>query len=254
MSETGRTDYDTQNSNFKLTEKKQTTTMVKSKELKRLRKAIDQAERLVPDPLPLLDLPTPDFTATFYNTPLPSPLLEACLALFQSNMASYHTKDADTYMDEKRSELTHRTARIIVIHHTRTPITTTTQNDRTDAAAVPTQPTLAAFLHYRFCLDDDDDPTAAVVYMYELQVALRRRGLGRALGRTTLRIARQAQLPRVLLTVHTTNTAARALYEQALQFSIDASSPSQHGDFSVDYEIMSFDCQQEPEDDQADGK
>ena len=42
----------------------------------------------------------------------------------QSNMASCHTYDADTYMDGKRSELTHGTARhelsqSIILHHPR---------------------------------------------------------------------------------------------------------------------------------------
>lgn len=200
--------------------------MVKSKELKRFRKAIEQAERSVADPLQYLQLPSDaDLTATYHKSGLPDDTLQQCLDIFQANMHVYYSRSDRTgsqdYLAEKRAEFSHRTARWVLVRDT------TSQ--------------LAALLHYRFCLDDDDDPTAAVLYLYELQIAsqYQRQGLGRALCQMVLRLAAASRpIDTVMLTVHKANRAAMALYTTVMGMQIDPSSPSQHEE-ETDYEILS---------------
>ena len=67
------------------------------------------------------------------------------------------------------------------------------------------------FVHYRFVIEED----AAVMYVYELQIAqaARRRGLGKFLVMLCESLARKAGVSGVLLTVQTANEHATKFYE-----------------------------------------
>jgi len=208
--------------------------MVKSKKLKIFRKRIDQAERLVSDPFPLLQHSVGsenNLEASYYNTPLPSPLLQSCLKLYHTNMHAYYSihRTVEEETTDKQNEFTHRTARFTILRKKK-------NNDNNTLAA--TTPSLAGYLHYRFCCDDDEDPSEVVLYVYELQIAERGQGLGKLLLQTAERIAVTAGLSRIMLTVSKRNTDAMAFYRH-MGLTIDATSPSQHGENNEDYEILS---------------
>lgn len=92
-------------------------------------------------------------------------------------------------------------------------------------------------------LSPSDDPTAAVLYVYEVQLAagVQRSGLGQHLMRLVELVALHARMPHVMLTVFKSNAAAMALYRQKLNYQIDASSPSRCGNGACPYEILSLD-------------
>ena len=110
---------------------------------------------------------------------------------------------------------------------------------------------VAAFLHYRFLVEEED----AVVYIYELQVSSthKRKGLGKFLVCLAECLGRKfnakvgadaaARLSKVMLTVHHTNTSARAFYER-LKYRMDDISPSLtdpegFAEDEYDYDILS---------------
>lgn len=98
------------------------------------------------------------------------------------------------------------------------------------------------FVHLRYVLDEEDEQPAdaAVLYIYEIQLApsLQRRGVGGRLMALSERLAVGLGLRKMKLTVFRTNKAALAFYREKLGYAVDASSPSKWG---VDecYEILS---------------
>jgi ribosomal protein S18 acetylase RimI-like enzyme len=151
-----------------------------------------------------------------------SPTLEKqCLQLFERNMGDlYNQSSWGLDMKEKRVEIQHEHARFLVV--------TDEPNN------------LLAFCHFRFDWNDDDDPTEAVLYVYEIQVhdSMRRAGLGRRLMSILELVARQAGLNKTMLTVFKDNTAAWNFYTKKLTYKVDDTSPSLYGE-EVDYEILS---------------
>jgi ribosomal protein S18 acetylase RimI-like enzyme len=98
------------------------------------------------------------------------------------------------------------------------------------------------FVHLRYVLDEEDEQAqdAAVLYVYEIQLApaLQRRGVGGRLMALSERLALGLGLRKMKLTVFRTNAAALAFYQQKLGYAVDASSPSK---WKLDecYEILS---------------
>ena len=249
------------------------TTMVKSKELKILRKRLERAEK-VRDPLPavmascnekisfpcsldddaaktVLSLEyasSADLCSNNNNKEQPL-LLQQCLDLFQANMGDlYRNSRWGLNLDEKREEFRHKKARFLLVRATRNnsiqekPSAAAEQEEEeASPSSSDDVSSLAAFVHFRFCYDDDDSPEAAVLYVYEIQVAPahRRRGLGRRLMAVVESVARAVDLPLVMLTVFKKNEAALQFYQKKLGYQIDPSSPSQHGELVEDYEILS---------------
>ena len=248
------------------------TITMKAKELKILRKKIDKADRL-PNPLEALVgqsfandaysltkqneddennrpnslyqlLPNnfdntnrTKFSIQWANSHKDIPLLfPQMISLFEANMASlYEASSWGLDLEAKTEELQHRKARFLVV-------TTSNNNDsnENDTTTLPQQ--LAAFCHYRFDYDDDQYPSCAALYLYEIQVAAAHQShrLGHALMDTLQHIARDAGMPKVMLTVFKANTRAMGFYRYKLGYEIDEISPSQNDDFA-DYEILSKD-------------
>ena len=222
--------------------------MVKSKELKLLRKTLEKADK-VRDPLEqvarvpgfpfdpsseqepftlhyataqdLLDFSNPE-ESNINTTAKTTITIQQCLDLFETNMADlYQSSSWGLNMDEKRSEFSHKKTRYLLLVQ---------------------QPTneLVAFVCFRFELDDKEQPTVAVLYVYEIQVAAayRRQGLGGKLMKVIEQVARAVGLPKIMLTVFKRNRDALQFYRDKMRYRIDASSPSQHS-ASEDYEILS---------------
>ncbi len=86
------------------------------------------------------------------------------------------------------------------------------------------------FIHLRYVLDEEDEAAtdAAVLYIYEIQLApaLQRRGVGRRLMALSEKLARAFGLRKMKLTVFQTNAAALSFYRERLGYAVDASSPS----------------------------
>lgn len=187
--------------------------------LKLLRKQVDKASK-TKNLLSQINIPdVPGYTLSYESEKLPD--LDDCLKLFQENMADlYKNSSWGLDMGEKRAEFTHKTARFLLVR--------TLESE------------LAAFVHFRFCLDDDEEPTRAVLYVYEIQVAsqYRRQGLGRQLMSIVEEIAKTTCLKVIMLTVFASNGPALTFYQEKLQYEIDETSPSNY-DKIVDYEILS---------------
>jgi ribosomal protein S18 acetylase RimI-like enzyme len=99
---------------------------------------------------------------------------------------------------------------------------------------------VVGFCHYRFDYNDETDPTEVVLYVYELQIQdqYKRQGLGRYLMTLLEQLARSMDITKVMLTVFRANHGAMRFYHDILHYSIDDSSPSKHKEFA-DYEILS---------------
>ncbi|NXP73430.1 NAA40 acetyltransferase, partial [Ramphastos sulfuratus] len=96
-----------------------------------------------------------------------------------------------------------------------------------------------AFSHFRFDVECGDE----VLYCYEVQLEsrVRRRGLGKFLLQILQLVANSTQMKKVMLTVFRHNHGAYQFFRQALQFEVDAASPSVSGCCGDDasYEILS---------------
>lgn len=155
-----------------------------------------------------------------YQPFLSEKLQKQCLQLFESNMGDmYRKSDWGLDMKEKQEEFQHDNARFLV---------------------VTSDTNVLAFCHFRFDWNDDDDPTEAVLYVYEIQVCndMRRAGLGKRLMTILELVARQAGLTKTMLTVFKANKAAWNFYTKKLKYTVDSISPSQY-EQDVDYEILS---------------
>ncbi|XP_057278793.1 N-alpha-acetyltransferase 40 [Pezoporus wallicus] len=96
-----------------------------------------------------------------------------------------------------------------------------------------------AFSHFRFDVECGDE----VLYCYEVQLEsrVRRRGLGKFLLQILQLVANSTQMKKVMLTVFKHNHGAYQFFREALQFEVDATSPSASGCCGDDssYEILS---------------
>lgn len=86
-----------------------------------------------------------------------------------------------------------------------------------------------------------DEPQAAVLYVYELQLAqeARRCGLGRYIMEALHQIGQRAGMDKAVLTVFHRNDGAVKFYRDALSYTVDPTSPSCFGE-KAPYEILSF--------------
>lgn len=149
--------------------------------------------------------------------------LDACLDLFENNMGEMYKKSSwGLNMKEKKEELIHEKARYLIV---------SSQEESVKK--------LLAFAHFRFEEDDDDKPTAEVLYLYEIQInaLVQRNGLGKRMMDILEMIAMEYGMRKVMLTVFKTNKEAMAFYKK-LNYVIDESSPSEFGE-EADYEILS---------------
>ena len=122
---------------------------------------------------------TSSLAIEYHSSRLSESLEKQCLQLFEENMGDLYTKSSwGLDMKEKQEELQHENAKFLVV----------TASDEPDD--------LLAFCHFRFDWNDDDEPTEAVLYVYEIQVdqRMRRAGLGRRLMTILELMARQAGL------------------------------------------------------------
>lgn len=151
--------------------------------------------------------------------------MQQCLDLFEANMSDlYKASSWGLDMNLKQSEFKHEKARFLLVQ-------TSTEISKSE---------LVAFVCFRFELDDEEQPTGVVLYVYEVQIAVpyRRQGLGRRLMAAVEYIAQTVGFPKVMLTVFKRNQDALIFYRDNLRYQIDESSPSQHG-AAEDYEILS---------------
>lgn len=166
----------------------------------------------------------------FHKDPLKDCVLESCLALFQANMAELYKQSSwGLNIHEKREELKHCHARFLIVKSCKDD----SNNEGND------QEKVLAFSHFRFEVDDEDNPSQEVLYLYEIQIdsSLQRNGLGKRLMDIIERIAQEMKMRKVVLTVFKHNQNAMRFYER-LNYMIDDTSPSQFGEHA-DYEILS---------------
>lgn len=148
--------------------------------------------------------------------PLPPAILQACMDLFEDNMTQlYRDSSWGLNLKEKRDELDHVDARFLLVWDQKQ--------------------TLVGYCHFRFDVDDDDEPKDVVVYIYELQVSsnFQRYGIGRRLMEISNEITKKAAVAKVMLTVFDANEPAVRFYER-LGYEVDAVSPEE-----TDYKVMS---------------
>jgi ribosomal protein S18 acetylase RimI-like enzyme len=209
---------------------------------------------------------------------VPGPALDACLELFRANMADrYRRSSFGLDLEAKKRELAHPRARYLLVFfdagadgtaasaaasHPSESGSTLSSSDEDPAGGssddggsccrgegrprpfpsppAPDPSSLAAFAHYRFCLDDDEAPTGAVLYVYEIQV--RDRHAGRGVGTFLMNVLHDAAgrlgLDRVALTALKSNEGALRFYKEKLGFELDDTDPSVSGE-EADYEILS---------------
>lgn len=223
-------------------------TKMKSKELKILRKRLANANRCE-DLLKGIDyaksfsfnticgIHDQSVSSEGNNTPLRKSLeivsapsnqiaedrLNHCLILFENNMGEmYKNSSWGLDMEEKSAELKNNKARFLF--------------------AIDNDERLVGFIHFRFEYDDEESPNCAVLYIYETQIesAYRRCGVGKRLMGIAERIAREQSMTKVVLTVFKKNHKAMTFYTKTLGYDVDESSPSNFGEHSVDYEILSL--------------
>ena len=145
-----------------------------------------------------------------------------CLLLFENNMGNmYRNSSWGLDMEAKSEEMKHEKARYLL--------------------AIDNDENLAGFVHFRFEYDDDESPSCAVLYIFEIQIEAdyRRCGLGKQLMGIAERIGREQSMTKVVLTVFKTNQQAMGFYTKKLQYEIDELSPSKFGE-NADYEILSL--------------
>jgi ribosomal protein S18 acetylase RimI-like enzyme len=160
---------------------------------------------------------------SFYSSPLPDNLHRDCMELFERNMGDmYRSSIWGLNLEEKDEEFRHKNARFLVV------------TDAVDEHCV------LAFSHFRFEVNDDDEPTEEVIYLYEIQVneIARRCGLGQRLMSIMELIAMRANMRCVILTVFKKNLSAMDFYLNKMKYTIDESSPSNFEE-DTDYEILS---------------
>mmetsp|Transcript_20508 Transcript_20508/g.50996 ORF Transcript_20508/g.50996 Transcript_20508/m.50996 type:complete len:220 (-) Transcript_20508:2046-2705(-) len=158
-----------------------------------------------------------------HSDKIPEGRMKDFLVLFENNMGEmYRNSSWGLDMESKSAELRDKKARYLY--------------------AIDNAEKLAGFVHFRFEYDDDESPSCAVLYIFEIQIesAYRRCGLGKRLMGICENIAREQSMTKVVLTVFKTNDQAMTFYTKKLTYEVDELSPSKFGDSSADYEILSF--------------
>ena len=214
----------------------------------------------------------------------PSYWFDEMMELFHMNMSELYKQSSwGLNMEEKKEELQHHKARFLIVstkttnsmmvtppagtrttskenleeNQNRNEIsrqfgnekhqTTTSTTNSTSTTTRPSSSSLVAFCHYRFEYDNDEFPSCAVLYLYEIQVSQRFQslGIGTLLMELLYCIAQQMDMSKIMLTVFQSNHDAREFYRTKLQYDIDVTSPN-HDDNNndeeeeeVDYEILS---------------
>mmetsp|Transcript_27309 Transcript_27309/g.31172 ORF Transcript_27309/g.31172 Transcript_27309/m.31172 type:complete len:215 (+) Transcript_27309:195-839(+) len=154
-----------------------------------------------------------------YKLNLSAKELDFCMRIFRDNMTQlYRSSSWGLNLIQKRQELQDNNARYLLV---------TTNNQ------------VIGFCHFRFDVDDDYNPSAAVLYVFELQILSRYRnyGIGSRLMEIIHLIAEKARMRKVMLTVFLENEAAMSFYKR-LGYATDRISPSMYSE-DTDYEIMS---------------
>lgn len=221
--------------------------MVKSKELKIMRKKIEKADKL-PNPLAAVKTIPPNLPFCMPNSDkkqgnddnvslrlealssaqVSEEIMQKFLELFEDNMGDlYRVSTWGLNLEEKAQDFGHRKARFLIVW--------SKGSDNDDASE-----TLAAFVHYRFCFDDEERPDWAVLYVYELQVAegFQRKNIGHALQQVLEEVGRQTQMTKIMLTVFHNNPNALRFYRDKCGYSVDETDPSNYQE-RVDYMILS---------------
>ena len=231
--------------------------MVKSKELKIMRKKVDKADKL-PNPLALVQTIPPDLPFAFpkdkkgdnkddgdnnhssasdestmrlqalSSSETSQEMLQSCLQLFEDNMGElYRVSTWGLNLQEKADEFRHRKARFLLVW---------AMGEGDEGA----KESLAAFCHYRFCFDDEERPDWAVLYVYELQVAkgFQRKNIGLGLQHVLEEVGRQAQMAKIMLTVFHNNPNAQRFYRDKCGYKVDETDPSNYKE-RADYIILS---------------
>jgi len=145
---------------------------------------------------------------------LTPPLEKWLMDLMTRNMKHMYKKALDGWRPKKKwKEMTEKTSRYLIAYVDSKPV---------------------AFSHFRF----DMDYGREVLYCYEIQVETERRsiGLGKLLMETLEKIATQANLPLVVLTVFKFNQPSLSFFNN-LGYDVDETSPGD--DEFKDYVIMS---------------
>ena len=144
--------------------------------------------------------------------------LQECLDLFERNMSQLYINSSwGLNMNDKKDELCHNKARFLLL----------LDNESKQ---------LLGFVHFRFEYDDEESPSCAVLYVYEIQIefSFRRCGLGKKLMEIIRKIAQNDAMSKILLTVFKSNEAAMSFYTKKMGFKVDETSPNH-----ADYEILS---------------
>eukprot|EP00545_Synedropsis_sp_CCMP1620_P008162 CAMPEP_0119028860 /NCGR_PEP_ID=MMETSP1176-20130426/39682_1 /TAXON_ID=265551 /ORGANISM="Synedropsis recta cf, Strain CCMP1620" /LENGTH=211 /DNA_ID=CAMNT_0006985097 /DNA_START=49 /DNA_END=684 /DNA_ORIENTATION=+ len=152
--------------------------------------------------------------------PLPPPLLQSCMDMFEDNMGQLYSDSSwGLNLPEKRAELDHNDARFLLVM--------SGDDDKKEGS-------LVGYCHFRFDTDDDDDPKELVGYVYELQVSkdFQGHGVGRRLMDIVHEVAKKASLSKVMLTVFDANEGAARFYN-TLGYVIDELSPGEEADYKM---------------------
>jgi ribosomal protein S18 acetylase RimI-like enzyme len=157
--------------------------------------------------------------------------------LFEQNMTDlYRASSWGLNLSKKAKELKHERARFLVI---------TKDSDNGTVSIPQSSAEIIAFSHFRYELDDEDQPKYPVLYVYELQVKqeFQRHGLGRKLMTLMELMAMKNSMSYVMLTVFKLNVTAMTFYLNKMRYSIADQSPSKfvtdEGETeTVDYEIL----------------
>jgi ribosomal protein S18 acetylase RimI-like enzyme len=159
-----------------------------------------------------------------------------CKELFQQNMTEHYKKSNwGLNLSTKAKELRHKRARFLIV----------TMEERDSTASLPSaqgKTEILAFSHFRYELDDDEQPRYPVLYVYELQVkqGFQRHGLGRKLMTIMELMALKNSMEYVMLTVFKHNQTALAFYLDKMKYSIADDSPSKFITNEEDGEVADY--------------
>ncbi|CAM9892001.1 unnamed protein product [Chrysoparadoxa australica] len=147
--------------------------------------------------------------------------------ILETNMRSMYEETWGWDAKVKRAQMEHPDARFLVVREA-------------SESEEGKEKEILAFSHFRFTVDDDDDPKDTCLYIYELQVKMGAtgKGLGKKMMEALEEIAHQYEMSRCMLTVFKCNKGAMRFYMYHLNYQIDPQSPSQWNQDET-YEILS---------------
>lgn len=161
--------------------------------------------------------------------------LHACIDLVEATSgADYKASSIGWHRSAKAEEMMDPKMILLLLRENSNPVSSArSRNNR-----------IIGFISFMFTSDDPPHEDREVVYIYEIHLAesLRGQGLGSHLIRFAELVAQQCGISKIMLTVFTANTGAKALYER-LGYSKDACSPRdkvmRRKVVKADYMIMS---------------